>query len=71
MSFDTVAQRMEVVVNEPSSRSVQVSAFESAGALSGFVVSGRWPENTLEWVKFLIIAVRCASVPGLLACQTM
>lgn len=58
-------------MNDSSSRSVQISAFESAGALSGFVVSGRWPENTLEWVKFLVIAVRVASVPGLLPVTTV
>lgn len=58
-------------MNESSSRSVQVSAFESAGALSGFVVSGRWPEDTLEWLKFLVIAVRVASVPGLLPVTTV
>jgi hypothetical protein len=62
---------MEVVVTDAATPSVQISAFESAGALSGFVVSGRWPENTLEWVKFLIIAVRCASVPGLLPVTTV
>jgi hypothetical protein len=54
-----------------SSRSVQVSAFESAGSLSGFVVSGRWADNTLEWLKFLVIAVRVASVPGLLPVTTV
>lgn len=58
-------------MNDSSSRSVQVSAFESDGSLSGFVVSGRWPENTLEWVKFLVIAVRVASVPGLLPVTTV
>jgi len=58
-------------VNEYSAGAVQISALESAGALSGFVVSGRWPENTLEWVKFLVIAVRVASVPGLLPVTTV
>lgn len=58
-------------MTDATTPSVQVSALESAGALSGFIVSGRWPENTLEWVKFLIIAVRCASVPGLLPVTTV
>lgn len=53
------------------SRSVEVSAFQSAGELRGFVVSGRWPETTLEWVKFLVVAVRVASVPGLLPVTTI
>ncbi len=54
-----------------SPRSVEVAAMESGGSLSGFVVSGRWPETTLEWVKFLVIAVRVASVPGLLPVTTI
>ncbi len=58
-------------MKEFSTGPVQISAFESAGALSGFIVSGRWPENTLEWVKFLVIAVRVASVPGLLPVTTV
>ena len=52
-------------------RTVEVSAFQSAGSLQGFVVSGRWPENTLEWVKFLVVAVRVAAVPGLLPRTTV
>ncbi len=56
---------------ESSSRSVEVSAFQSDGCLRGFVVSGRWPDSTLEWVKFLLVAVRVASVPGLLPHTTI
>ncbi len=52
-------------------RTVEVAAFSAAGHLKGFVVSGRWPESTLEWVKFLVVAVRVASVPGLLAATTV
>ena len=52
-------------------RTVEVSAFQSAGSLQGFVVSVRWPENTLEWVKFLVVAVRVAAVPGLLPRTTV
>ncbi|MTD14299.1 peptidase [Nakamurella sp. YIM 132087] len=57
---------------QPSSpQSVEVSAFQADGLLSGFVVSGRWPETTLEWLKFLVLAVRVASVPGLLPMTTV
>lgn len=58
-------------MEESASRSVEVSAFQSAGALRGFIVSGRWPDSTLEWVKFLVVAVRVASVPGLLPITTV
>lgn len=53
------------------SRSIEISAFQSGGELRGFLVSGRWPDNTLEWVKFLLIAVRVAAVPGLLPYTTI
>ena len=55
----------------PRTRNVEVAAFSSAGHLQGFVVSGRWPASTLEWVKFLVLAVRVASVPGLLPATTV
>ena len=58
-------------MNESDARSVEVSAFQSAGTLRGFVVSGRWPETTVEWTKFLTLAVRVASVPGLLPTTTV
>jgi hypothetical protein len=51
--------------------SVQVSAFSAGGELHGFVVSGRWPADTLEWLKFLVVTVRVASVPGLLPRTTV
>ncbi len=47
-------------------RSVEVSPFQAQGVLSGFLVSGRWPANTVEWARFLLLAVRVASVPGML-----
>lgn len=39
--------------------------------LSGFVVSGRWPESTREWAQFLALAVRLAAVPGLVPTTTV
>ncbi len=58
-------------MNSPQERTVEVAAFQSAGTLHGFVVSGRWPDTTLEWLKFLVVAVRVASVPGLLPITTV
>lgn len=46
---------------------VEIAPFHRAGAgLSGFVVSGRWPDSTREWAQLLALAVRLAAVPGLL-----
>lgn len=52
-------------------RSVEVSPFQAQGVLSGFLVSGRWPANTVEWARFLLLAVRVASVPGMLPTSTV
>lgn len=51
--------------------SVEVSPLQSRGALYGFMVSGRWPDNTVEWAQFLVLAVRMAAVPGLLPITTV
>ena len=50
---------------------VQVAPFHSGGSLKGFVVSGRWPDSTKEWAQLLMVAVRVASLPGLLATTTI
>ncbi|WP_245581213.1 peptidase [Propionicicella superfundia] len=36
------------------------------GTLRGFLILGRWPQDTVEWAQFLIVAVRTAAVPGML-----
>ncbi len=51
--------------------SVEVSPFQAHGRLSGFMVSGRWPANTVEWARFLLLAVRMATVPGMLPTSTV
>lgn len=51
--------------------SVEVSPLQSRGSLYGFLVSGRWPDNTVEWAQFLVLAVRMAAVPGLLPMTTV
>ncbi|MEZ0052724.1 hypothetical protein ABIA30_003746 [Mycobacterium sp. MAA66] len=54
-----------------SGRAVEVAPFHSGGALKGFVVSGRWPDSTKEWAQLLMVAVRVASLPGLLSTTTI
>jgi len=51
--------------------SVEVSPLEAEGLLSGFLVFGRWPASTVEWARFLLLAVRMASVPGMLQTSTI
>ncbi|KJV02100.1 MAG: peptidase [Rhodococcus sp.] len=50
---------------------IGVAPFHAAGLLRGFVISGRWPDTTKEWAQFLALAVRVASMPGLLATSTV
>lgn len=52
-------------------RAIEVAPFHSRGALRGFIISGRWPDSTKEWAQLLIIAVRVASMPGLLPTTTV
>src|SRR6201997_4966443 len=54
-----------------SGRAIEVAPFHSHGSLKGFVVSGRWPDSTKEWAQLLIVAVRVASLPGLLSTTTI
>ena len=54
-----------------SGRAIKVAPFHSHGALKGFVISGRWPDSTKEWAQLLMVAVRVASLPGLLATTTV
>lgn len=51
--------------------SVEISPMQLRGALYGFMVSGRWPRDTVEWAKFLVLAVQLAAVPGLLPATTV
>ena len=54
-----------------SSGPIGVAPFHSRGALKGFVISGRWPDSTKEWAQLLMVAVRVASLPGLLSTTTV
>lgn len=51
--------------------SIEVAPLQSRGRLYGFLLSGRWPNDTVEWAKFLVLAVRMAAVPGLLGISTV
>ena len=50
---------------------VEIAPFHSGGTLTGFVVLGRWPNSTKEWAQLLMVAVRVASLPGLLSTTTI
>ncbi|MBF6328643.1 peptidase [Nocardia transvalensis] len=54
-----------------SNDQVGVTPFQSRGSLRGFLISGRWPDTTKEWAQLLALAVRVASLPGLLATSTV
>ena len=54
-----------------SGRAIEIAPFHSRGCLKGFVVSGRWPDSTKEWAQLLMVAVRVASLPGLLSTTTI
>jgi hypothetical protein len=54
-----------------SGRAVEMAPFHSGGTLKGFVISGRWPDSTKEWAQLLMVAVRVASLPGLLSTTTV
>ncbi|MTE11990.1 peptidase [Nocardia aurantiaca] len=50
---------------------IGVMPFHAHGSLQGFVISGRWPDSTKEWAQLLVLAVRVASLPGLLPTSTV
>jgi hypothetical protein len=50
---------------------VEVAPMQCDGMLYGFLLLGRWPQDTVEWAKFLVLAVRMAAVPGLLPRSTV
>ena len=40
--------------------SIEVAPLQSEGSLYGFMLINRWPYDTVEWAKFLVLAVRMA-----------
>ena len=53
-------------MEKSTGRVIGIAPFHSRGTLKGFVISGRWPDSTKEWAQLLTLAVRVASLPGLL-----
>ncbi len=51
--------------------SIEVAPLQARGELRGFLLGGRWPDSTLEWLRVLMLAVRVAAVPGLLPTTTV
>ena len=51
--------------------SIEVAPLQSEGSLYGFMLINRWPHDTVEWAKFLVLAVQMAAVPGLLPASTV
>lgn len=58
-------------MSDPEVPPVEVAPFTRHGALVGFVINNRWPDDTLEWTNVLLLAVRMAAVPGLLGASTV
>src|SRR6476620_812564 len=54
-----------------SGRAIEMAPVHSHGSLKGCVISGRWPDSTKEWAQLLMVAVRVASLPGLLSTTTI
>ncbi|MBF6173525.1 peptidase [Nocardia blacklockiae] len=54
-----------------SNDQVLVTPFQARGLLRGFLIGGRWPDTTKEWAQLLVLAVRVASLPGLLSTTTV
>ncbi|MCX4096590.1 peptidase [Nocardia sp. alder85J] len=50
---------------------VRITPFGLHGSLRGFIIAGRWPDTTKEWAQLLVLAVRVASMPGLLTTSTV
>lgn len=50
---------------------IEIQPLNEHGSLSGFVLAGRWPDDTEEWTMVLLMAVRMAAVPGMLDVSTV
>jgi hypothetical protein len=61
----------EVIMDSFRPSSIEVAPLQSQGSLYGFMLIGRWPNDTVEWAKFLVLAVQMAAVPGLLPVSTV
>ncbi len=50
---------------------IGLTPFQHEGKLNGILISGRWPESTLEWTQTLVGSVRIACRPGFLPTTTI
>lgn len=50
---------------------IGLTPFQQDGHLNGILISGRWPESTLEWTQTLVASVRIACRPGFLPTTTI
>ncbi|GAC69303.1 hypothetical protein [Gordonia soli] len=50
---------------------IGLTPFQEDGRLNGILISGRWPESTLEWTQTLVASVRIACRPGFLPTTTI
>lgn len=50
---------------------IGLTPVRSEGELNGILISGRWPESTLEWTQTLVASVRIACRPGFLPTTTI
>lgn len=58
-------------MDRESGTPVEVAPMRIDGRLCGFLLSGRWPQDTMEWTQFLLLAVQMAAVPGMLPSGSM
>ncbi len=54
-----------------SSVPIGLTPFHRDGELRGMLISGRWPDTTLEWTQTLVASVRIACRPGFLRTTTV
>lgn len=54
-----------------SSIPIGLTPVHAEGELNGILISGRWPESTLEWTQTLVASVRIACRPGFLPTTTI
>jgi len=50
---------------------IGLTPFHQEGELRGILISGRWPDTTLEWTQTLVASVRIACRPGFLRTTTV
>jgi hypothetical protein len=50
---------------------IGLTPFHNDGELRGILISGRWPDTTLEWTQTLVASVRIACRPGFLRTTTV